>query len=376
MTRKKQTKSIIVSAAERLEQLGTIANDFSSWKPACEVLTRVEAQPTIFPSLDIATRVGGWPNRRVSLVHGPSSHGKTSLALGIGDSYLRAGHFFALIDAEFATPGPWLQTLMKDRASQPNFVAMRPQSYEEAVEGIRELVNKIAEARIEGKIPADTTCFIVVDSLRKLTPKGLLTKLLKGSNGMDGAKGRAAMMKAALNAQWLDELTPMLYHTNASLMFIARETENPSAQPWEPKFKVGGGRAVLYDSSLAVRVTRHGYVTRGADENTEVLGERHRLTIHKTKVGGKEAKDTTAFFHTSNGKLTPPGFDRARDVVQLALDLGLVARKGSWISDESTGERWQGIHNMVKALSDEPKMCELVELRCRDMGAVKHAEQR
>lgn len=296
----------------------------------------------------------------------------TAFALGLGDSYLRAGHFFAFIDAEYTTPEAWLQTLMAERALQPNFIAMRPTSYEDAVKGIRELVQKIAHHRNAADIPEDTTCLIVVDSLRKLTPQGLIDKVLKGDSGMDGAKGRAAMMKAALNAQWLDELVPMLYHTNASLLFIARETENPDAKPWDPKFKVGGGRAVLYDSSLAIRITRAGYIT-GSGENPPVYGEKHRILIHKTKVGGKEHKNASAFFHSSNGVLVPQGFDRARDVAQLAIDFGLLSKKGSWLSDPETGEKWQGIHNMVKSLHASPPTLAMYEETVRRVGAERNA---
>lgn len=371
MARRKKTSNQS-SSKSRLAQLGAIASDFSHWRPAAEVLVRVEAQPTIFPSFDIATRVGGWPNRRVGLVHGPSNHGKTAFALGLGDSYLRAGHFFAFIDAEYTTPEAWLQTLMDSRASQANFIAMRPTCYEDAVTGIRELVQKIAEHRHAQNIPPDTTCLIVVDSLRKLTPQGLITKMLKGDAGMDGAKGRAAMMKAALNAQWLDELVPMLYHTNASLLFIARETENPDAKPWDPKFKVGGGKAILYDSSLAIRITRAGYVT-GSGDPAPVFGEKHRVLIHKTKVGGKEHKNISAFFHTSNGVLVPQGFDRARDVAQLMTDFGLLKKAGSWLSDPQTGEKWQGIHKMVSALHESPKTLMMYEKIVRDHGAQLYA---
>ena len=303
----------------------------------------------------------------------------TAFALGVGDSYLRAGHFFAFIDAEYTTPEAWLQTLMDRRASQPNFIAMRPLSYDEAVFGIRELVNKLAKHRNAKNIPEDTTCFIVVDSLRKLTPQGLIDKVMKGKDGMDGAKGRAAMMKAALNAQWLDELTPMLYHTNASLLFIARETENPNAGPWDPNFKVGGGKAILYDSSLAIRITRAGWVTKSKQKEGEktppvVYGEKHRVLIHKTKIGGKENKNSQAFFHTSNGVLTPQGFDRARDVAELGIQLGVIKQNGSWYSDTTTGEQWQGVHNMVKALSEDPKTLALTEETCRQVGAARHAQ--
>ena len=74
MPRKPSKKTV----KQRLDAVGAVAKRFTSWRPATEVLTRVEAQPTIFVQLDEATRVGGWPIQRFGLVHGESGHGKTS----------------------------------------------------------------------------------------------------------------------------------------------------------------------------------------------------------------------------------------------------------------------------------------------------------
>jgi hypothetical protein len=61
---------------EHLKAMEAIAAKCGAWKPAQEVLVPVRAVPTIFPSLDIVTRVGGWPIERFSLIHGPSNEGK------------------------------------------------------------------------------------------------------------------------------------------------------------------------------------------------------------------------------------------------------------------------------------------------------------
>lgn len=355
-TAKQAPKKRAKVSRAKLQNLAEVGERFSAWRPASEVLVRVRAQPTIFPQFDRAVKVGGYPLQRVGLVHGPSGHGKTALALGLGLSFLQGGHFFAYVDAEFTTPASWLQKLMAEHATNPGFVAIRPNDYEEVVHAVRDLVNTIAKARNEKLLDENTTAFIVIDSLRKLVPKNLLVKMLKGKDGMDGAKGRAAMMKAALNAQWLDELTPLLYHTNASLLFIARETENPDAAgiPFAKKYKVGGGKAVLYDSSLAMRVTRRGYVTRGSGETSQTIGERHQVTIHKTKIGGREDKVVECDYYTSNGVWVPEGFDRARDVVEGCIADGLIKKKtGGRLEVTSTGETWRSVHDAVKQLSSD-----------------------
>jgi recombination protein RecA len=351
--------------SERMKGMAAVASRFAAWKPATEVLDRVTAQPTIFPQFDVATRVGGWPLRRVGLVHGPSGHGKTAFVLGLGLSFLKANSFFAYVDAEYTTPEDWLQKLMQQQAANPGFVAMRPNDYEEVVVGVRELVNTIAKARNAGELDPGTSSLIVIDSLRKLVPANLLTKMLKGKDGMDGAKGRAAMMKAALNAQWLDELTPLLYHTNSTLVFIARESENPDPSVFAKSYKVGGGTAVLYDSSLGIRIVREGYVPLNAEPGSPMVGERHRVEIHKTKVGGREDKVVKCHFHTSNGYITPLGFDRARDVFEMGVEAGIIQQKGSWFSTDE-GKLGQGAHTVVKALHNDQALLYSIEKQARD----------
>lgn len=351
-----------VSNRDRLGQLAAVAEKFKGWRPAAEVLTRVQAQPTIFPQLNRKLRIGGWPLQRFALVHGPSSMGKTTLVHGLGLSFLNGGHFYGYIDAEFTTPETWLAKLMATQSTHPGFVAKRPKSYEDTVEAVREFAESISAARESGKLDKETTALLVVDSIRKLVPEKLMEKIAKGDGGVDGASGRAAMMRAALNAQWLDELIPMLYHANMTLIFIAREAENPNASPWEEQFKVGGGKALVYDSSLVCRVTRAAWVKEGTGDAAKVVGERHRVEIRKTKVAGKEGKTAEAFFHTSNGVITPTGFDRARDVFDMATDLGVIEKSGAWYS--FNGERFQGESGTVRALNANPDMLASVEANC------------
>lgn len=283
---------------------------------------------------------------------------------GLGLSYLRAGHFYAYVDAEHTTPETWLRDLMAQHAENPAFLAQRPVTFEETVDAVRELVDGVAKARNDGDLEPDTSALIVIDSIRKLVPKNLLAKILKhGADGakgsVDGAGGRAAQMRAALNAQWLDELTPLLSHTKTSLVFISRETEDPNADPSAKKygtdFKVGGGKALVYDSSLVCRITRAAWVKESSADNARIIGEKHRVRIHKTKVGGKEGRYTDAFFHTSNGVLQPPGFDPARDLLEMALERGDVVQSGSWYSTAADGESiGQGKNAAVKYLYDNP----------------------
>jgi RecA/RadA recombinase len=341
------------AATTQLDAMAKVATRFAGWRPATEVLTLVKSVPTIFPQVNRGLRVGGWPTQRIALVHGPSGHGKTTFVHGLGLSFLNAGHFYAYVDAEYTTPEDWLGKLMAKQSQNPAFLAMRPKTYEETVEGVRGLAKQLSDAKEKGEIPPETACFCAIDSIRKLVPEKLMAKLLKDEGGIDGASGRAAMMKAALNAQWLDELAPLAYHANLSILFIARETENPNASPWDPKFKVGGGTALVFDSSVVGRVTRDSWVKRGSDDNAQIIGEKHCVNITKTKVSGMEGKTIQTYFHTMNALQGEPGFDPMRDVFDLCLRLKIVEQdKARYSFDNAL--LGVGVEKAVQHLRDNP----------------------
>lgn len=293
----------------------------------------------------------------------------TLCAHGLGLSFLQAGSFYQLIDAEFTTDMTWLRSLMGPYANHPGFVAMRPTTYEATVEAVRNGLNVLQEARAKGDLPPDTSSLIVVDSLKKLVPDRIVAKIAEEKGGIDGMAGMAAMYKAALNAAWLDELVPLLYHTRATLVLIGRESEKVDAQKYEAKWKLSGGKAIFFDSSLVMRVTRADWVTEGSKENRRVLGERHEIDIVKTKVGGKDDKSVAAYFHSSNGVECPEGFDRARDVVELAVEHGLFKKSGSTLVHAEFGDSWRSVNECVRYYRTVPDELAALEVACRTLAA-------
>lgn len=355
---------------ERISALSSIIGKDSAFRPAREILKRVRAVPTIFPDVDRKLRVGGWPIERLATIHGPSSEGKTSFLHGLGLSFLQRGHFYVHVDAERTTPITWMESLFGQFADSPLFLAYRPPSFEETSDAVRAFLTTLAAARAKGKVPKDTTALIGIDSLRKLVPKDFLKKVAKEGvakssqkSGVDGMKGMGAAIKAKLNAAWIDELTPLLDDTMSSMIFVGREMENTEGGEWDPDWKLGGGKAVYFDSSITARIERKWVYGPGEkDERKPVYGERHGVAIRKTKVAGKEEKVVHAFFHTSNGVLVPPGFDRARDVVCVARDLDVLKGDG-WLSWNR--RRWNGEHAATKFLTANPLVLAELEECCR-----------
>ena len=358
--------SRVPEAKTRRAALGDVASAFKGLRPARETMTMVRAVPTRFVQLDHATGVGGWPIERFSLVHGPSNEGKTTMMLGLADSFLGLGHYALLEDAERTTPKDWVQKLLRDNFDSERFFYNRPDSYEEARENVRAFCNGVLSVGA-GKVSG----LVVLDSLKALTPEDFFTKVTKDDPkaGMDGAGNRGGQILAKYNSAWMRELVILLDQTKCGMVAIGREMEDPNADPWAVKtgtnYKIGGGRDVYYDASLAVRVERHSWITHGEGKERKVYGERHKLTIRKTKVAGKEDKVVIAYFHTSNGVLIPAGFDRARDVLDLGLRFGVIKQSGSSYSFNGTRIA-NGLDNAVVVLTDDEGWLQEIEAKVRE----------
>lgn len=342
-----------------------IAAASGTFRPARETLTKVRSVPTIFADVDHKLKVSGWPLQRVAVVHGPSAMGKTTFCDGIGLSFILRGHIYAKVDAEFTTPITWLEKTFREHADAGGFLASRPKTYEEAVDGIRRLCEGVAEQREKERIPPETTALVAVDSIRKLQPKDLLKRIermgAEGEKGsVDGYGGGAARLKANLNAAWLDELVPLMYHTGCTIILVGRESDDATASARDRMFgndwKLTGGKALYFDSSLVLRISLAGKVREGSGDDADVIGERHLVEIHKTKIAGKVDRVEKCYFHT-----TLDGFDRARDLLRLGEELAVLKRSGSWIS--FGGKRWQSEARFAEAV--EPAMLDVIEAECR-----------
>jgi recombination protein RecA len=366
--------------------IAKLAERFASQKQAESVLEEVRGVPTRFIQLDYATRVGGFPIERVAVMHGPSNEGKTALALGIIGSFLDCNHFAKLFDAERTTDKVWARKLIGDHIRHPRFFASRPDTYEDAISDTRRYANALRTAVEEREVPPDTFGFMCVDSMRRLVPKGLLDKIMKE----DPAKGdvkvhdRRAQQQAAANAAWLDELVPLADNSQMGVLLITREFDDPdadqNARAAGRAYKVGGGKGLIYDSSLLIRVERDpkkpwvgtkaevSEATGRVTKEAEVYGERHKCTIRKTKIGEKDGKTSVFYFHTSNGLLpgVPFGFDRARDVLDLALRFNLVKQAGSSYSFRKQ-RIGQGEHNAVRRLTSDKKLLDEIDAECRSL---------
>lgn len=289
----------------------------------------IEVIPTGVLPLDVALGIGGVPKGRIVELYGPEGGGKTTIALHILAEAQKKGGVTAFIDAEHALD-PGLASAIGVNIS--DMYISQPDSGEQAFFIIDSLVRSGA------------VDLIVVDSVAALTPQGEIDgKIEEGPNKSVGLHAR--LMSYALR-----RLTSIVSKSNTTIIFInqLRSTIN-TGYGSGPSETTTGGRALKFYSSVRIEVRRGNAMTQG----DTVLG--HELKIKVTK--NKQAPP----FRTAHTTLIyGKGVPKAMAVVDMALDMGIIKRKGSWIAYK--GETLaQGKEQTTTFLEEHPDLMEEIK---------------
>ena len=186
---------------------------------------------------------------------------------------------------------------------------------------------------------------VVVDSVAALVPK----------HEIDGAMGDAAVgLQARLMSQALRKLAGVINKTNTTIIFINQLREKIGVMFGNPETTTGG-RALKFFSSMRIDVRRIDSIKAG----DQVLGNRTKAKIVKNKVAPpfKQAE-----FDIMYGK----GISRSGDILDCAVDGGLIEKAGSWYSYK--GDRiGQGRENVKSYLETNPQVMDEIQTQLLDM---------
>ncbi len=286
-------------------------------------------------ALDHALGVGGYPRGRIIEIFGPESSGKTTLALHAIAEAQKQGGIAAFIDAEHAFDRFYARSLGVDIE---NLLVSQPDYGEQALE--------IAEQLIR----SNAIDIVVIDSVAALTPKAEL----------DGDMGDAKMgLQARLMSQALRKLTAIIGRTQTTVIFINQLREKIGVM-FGNNETTTGGNALKFYASVRLDVRRIGQIKEGE----EVVGNRTRVKVVKNKVAPPFRK---AEFDLMYGT----GISKEGEVLDLATEMGIVTKSGSWYSYGDT-KLAQGRENTKKVIADNPELYE--ELRQKVIEALKTKE--
>ena len=187
----------------------------------------------------------------------------------------------------------------------------------------------------------------MVDSVAALVPKAEI----------DGEMGDAHMgLQARLMSQALRKLTSIVSKSKTSVIFINQLREKIGVMFGSPE-TTPGGKALKFYSSVRLDIRRIESLKNGND----VVGNRVRVKTVKNKVAPPFRE---ALFDIMFGE----GISREGSVLDLAVDMGVVEKAGSWFAFE--GNRiGQGRDAVKSFLKDNPRSCDAVEKKIRDAVA-------
>ncbi|MEE9273997.1 MAG: recombinase RecA [bacterium] len=279
-------------------------------------------------SLDAALGIGGVPRGRVMEIFGPESSGKTTIALHVVAEAQKAGGLAAFIDAEHALDPAYAKSL---GIHIDDLIVSQPDTGEQALE-----ISEILAS--SGAIDV-----IVIDSVAALVPKAEL----EGEMG-DHHVG----LQARLMSQALRKLAGVVHRSNVCFIFINQIRIKIGVMFGNPE-TTSGGNALKFFSSVRLDVRRIASIKEG-EQN---VGNRTRVRVVKNKLS---SPFRTAEFDIMFGV----GISREGDVLDLAVEKGVIAKTGAWYSfgEERIG---QGRENVKRFLKENPDLFADVERRVR-----------
>lgn len=268
---------------------------------------------------------------RIIEIYGPESSGKTTLTLHIVAEVQKMGGEAAFIDAEHALDPIYAKKLGVDIE---RLIVSQPDNGEEALEITEKLIRSSA------------VDLVVVDSVAALVPKAEI----------EGNMGDSHMaLQARLMSQALRKIAGQMNKTNTTVIFINQIREKVGVLYGSPEV-TPGGRALKFYSSVRIDIRKADKIL----ESGVMVGNKTKVKIVKNKVAApfKEVMLTMRY-----GK----GLDTEGDIINLAIDFGVVEKAGSWFS--YNGERiGQGRDKVREYMEANPDKKEEIEEKVKQMA--------
>ncbi|KPJ57971.1 MAG: recombinase RecA [Planctomycetes bacterium DG_58] len=324
MARKKKGKEPVGGEGSLDRTVAQIQKQYGEgaiMKLGAEVAPYFDGISTGSLSLDLALGGTGVPRGCVCEIFGPEASGKTTLALQIVASAQRAGGVAAFIDVEHAVQPAYARSLGVDLEQ---LLINQPGCGEEALQVCELLVR------------SNAIDVIVIDSVAALVPRAELEGEMSDTQ---------VGLQARLMSKALRKLTAAISKSKTTVLFINQIREKIGVMFGNPE-TTPGGRALKFYSWVRMDIRRTGAL-RSADQ---VVGNRTRVRVVKNKVA---PPFRSAEFDLEYGK----GISYVGDVLDMATELKLVERSGTWFSlgEERIG---QGRERAKEFLRENPDVLE------------------
>jgi recombination protein RecA len=234
----------------------------------------------------------------------------------------------AFIDAEHAFDKGYAEKLGIDTE---NLLISQPDNGEQALEIADNLIRS-------GAID-----ILVIDSVAALVPKAEI----------EGEMGDSSMgLQARLMSQALRKLTGSINKTGCVCIFINQLREKIGVMFGNPETTTGGNALKFY-ASVRLDIRRIGQLKEGVD----IYGNRVRIKVVKNKVA-------PPFRQCEFDILYGQGVSKDGEIVDLASELNIIKKSGSWYSYGET-KLGQGRDAVKQLFADNPELAEEIETKIR-----------
>ncbi|NMA42000.1 MAG: recombinase RecA [Oligosphaeraceae bacterium] len=268
-------------------------------------------------SLDIALGIGGFPRGRIVEVYGPEASGKTTLCLHVVANAQKEGGICAYIDTEHALDPRYARII---GVNTDDLLVSQPDCGEDALNIADTLVRS-------GAIDV-----LVIDSVAALVPKAEI----------EGQMGDTHVgLQARLMSQALRKLTAIVNKSRTCIIFTNQIREKIGIMFGNPE-TTPGGRALKFYASLRLDIRRMATI-KSPDQ--QARGNRVKVKVVKNKLAAP-------FQECEFDIMYDEGISKAGSILDVALNLNLIEKRGSWFSFEDV-QIGQGREQTKKAIAED-----------------------
>lgn len=269
--------------------------------------------------LDNLIGVGGFPRGRLTEVYGSEGSGKTTLAtLGMVNATQKyEDQFVGFLDVEHAFNMKYAKQL---GLNTDKMFFGQPGSAEEAIDIMLESAGSGAFS------------MLVLDSVAALRTKKQLEK---------GIGEDTIGLLAKLMSENVPDIVKAAERTETAIVFI-NQIRNKIGSYGSP-ITTPGGNAIKFYASLRIETARINVLKDG----DVPYGQTIKATLRKNKVG-------VPFGYTEVDLIFGRGFELVGELVELAIEYGIVNKAGAWLSYGD--EKWQGKERLSDRLREDKEL--------------------
>lgn len=272
---------------------------------------------------------GGWPVNQWSEIIGEESSGKTALAYKtIAANQKINPNFTALwIAAEAYVPqyakaiGVDLERLWVVETN--------------VMEQVYDLIIKALDNR--------AVDMVVVDSLPSLVPGDEAEKMMEEFTMGLGARLTGKFFRKSSKAQ----RRSLLNDDRPCTGLVINQWREKIGVMWGDNRTTPGGKAKNFHYFSRVEVKRDEWIK----EKEEAIGQTIKARTIKNKTYRPQQTAVVDFYFTSAGGFRLGEFDTVKDVVNIAIAIGIVSRSGPYYSYEE--QKWQGKDALLAAVRED-----------------------